>query len=408
MEGVPVLAMKDGSLELPPGFRFHPTDEEIITHYLLEKAVNKNFSARAIGEVDLNRNEPWELPGKAKMGEKEWYFFCQRDKKYPTGMRTNRATEKGYWKATGKDREIYKGKSCLVGMKKTLVFYMGRAPKGEKSSWVMHEYRLEGGSFYKNLPKSVKDAWVVCRVFHKNAGAKKAISPALHESATADPIFEAKPSFQGDYMAASPSLPSLMESPNYCSSSKAGSSFMDDGGDGGDFKPEPPFSPSTFLQLPSMGSFQDLQSCFLENNFLPFPDYNQQAQVNLQTPPQESVFYPQAAAFPSTSYSLPSAPRSMGYPPHATARVPAAPQESRENAAAPRWHPRNVEQHADRSLIPAPSHDTTLGAVRNAEISSSVLVPNPGGVGGSRSHGVVARPSSSTGQAAYPEAFWKY
>lgn len=50
-------------MDLPPGFRFHPTDEEIITHYLSPKVVNHGFSARAIGDVDLNRCEPWDLPG---------------------------------------------------------------------------------------------------------------------------------------------------------------------------------------------------------------------------------------------------------------------------------------------------------------------------------------------------------
>ncbi|XP_010423179.1 PREDICTED: NAC domain-containing protein 79 [Camelina sativa] len=162
----------DEQMDLPPGFRFHPTDEELITHYLHNKVLDMAFSAKAIGEVDLNKAEPWELPYKAKMGEKEWYFFCVRDRKYPTGLRTNRATQAGYWKATGKDKEIYRGKS-LVGMKKTLVFYRGRAPKGLKTNWVMHEYRLDGKLSAHNLPKTAKNEWVICRVFHKTAGGKK-------------------------------------------------------------------------------------------------------------------------------------------------------------------------------------------------------------------------------------------
>ncbi|XP_022133626.1 NAC domain-containing protein 100-like [Momordica charantia] len=164
---------EEDHIELPPGFRFHPTDEELITHYLSPKVVNSAFTAIAIGEADLNKSEPWDLPGRAKMGEKEWYFFCVKDRKYPTGLRTNRATESGYWKATGKDKEIFRGKR-VVGMKKTLVFYKGRAPKGEKSNWVMHEYRLEGKhSVSHHLIKPTKNEWVICRIFNKSSGDKR-------------------------------------------------------------------------------------------------------------------------------------------------------------------------------------------------------------------------------------------
>ncbi|KAL2326755.1 hypothetical protein Fmac_020182 [Flemingia macrophylla] len=208
---------------LPPGFRFHPTDEELITYYLLKKVLDSSFTGRAIVEVDLNKCEPWELPEKAKMGEKEWYFFSLRDRKYPTGLRTNRATEAGYWKATGKDREIYSSKTCsLVGMKKTLVFYRGRAPKGEKSNWVMHEYRLEGKFAYHYLSRSSKDEWVISRVFQKNTtGGGSTVSGAA-SSGSKKTRMSASNVSSNNMEPGSPSsiyLPPLLESSPYAAAS---------------------------------------------------------------------------------------------------------------------------------------------------------------------------------------------
>ncbi|KAK4404019.1 NAC domain-containing protein 53 [Sesamum angolense] len=128
---------------LGPGFRFHPTDEELVQYYLRRKVCGKALRLDAISEIDVYKAEPWDLPymSKLKTRDLEWYFFSALDKKYGNGARKNRATEKGYWKTTGKDRAVYH-KTQIVGMKKTLVYHSGRAPKGQRTNWVMHEYRL--------------------------------------------------------------------------------------------------------------------------------------------------------------------------------------------------------------------------------------------------------------------------
>ncbi|KAF2302757.1 hypothetical protein GH714_005357 [Hevea brasiliensis] len=112
----------NGQLSVPPGFRFHPTDEELLYYYL-----KKKVSYEAI-DLDVIREISVELD----LFLKEWYLFSHKDKKYPTGTRTNRATTAGFWKATGRDKAIHLSNSKRIGMRKTLVFYTGRAPHGQR------------------------------------------------------------------------------------------------------------------------------------------------------------------------------------------------------------------------------------------------------------------------------------
>ncbi|KAK2440450.1 hypothetical protein P8452_19547 [Trifolium repens] len=155
-------------VSLPPGFRFHPTDEELVSYYLKRKINGRRIELEIIPEVDLYKCEPWDLPGKSLLPGKdlEWYFFSPRDRKYPNGSRTNRATKSGYWKATGKDRKV-NSQTRAVGMKKTLVYYRGRAPHGSRTGWVMHEYRLDEREC-DNPSSGLQDAYALCRIFKKS------------------------------------------------------------------------------------------------------------------------------------------------------------------------------------------------------------------------------------------------
>ncbi|KAJ6920078.1 NAC domain-containing protein 2-like [Populus alba x Populus x berolinensis] len=110
--------------------------------------------------------------GMALYGEKEWYFFTPRDRKYPNGSRPNRAAGRGYWKATGADKPI--GQPKTAGIKKALVFYAGKAPKGEKTNWIMHEYRLAEVDRSVRKKNSLRlDDWVLCRIHNKKGTIEK-------------------------------------------------------------------------------------------------------------------------------------------------------------------------------------------------------------------------------------------
>jgi len=152
----------------PPGFCFHPTDEELFTHYLKRKVCGWPQPCSVISEADPYEYEPWDLPGTAclKRRNLKGYFFSPRNGEYPIGSMKVRATKVGYWKVTtGKDRTI-SACSEVLGIKKTLVFYRGRAPHGERTNWRMHEYILDDCN--NSNSNTVKQSYVLCKVFQKN------------------------------------------------------------------------------------------------------------------------------------------------------------------------------------------------------------------------------------------------
>ncbi|KAL3844656.1 hypothetical protein ACJIZ3_002059 [Penstemon smallii] len=208
-----------------PGFRFHPTDEELVGFYLKKKLQQWSLPIELIKQVDIYKYDPWDLPKLASTGEKEWYFYCPRDRKYRNSTRPNRVTSSGFWKATGTDRPIYNnssgGNKC-IGLKKSLVFYRGRAAKGMKTDWMMHEFRLPSAPDVapspkkfsdKNLPPT--DSWAICRIFKKtNSMAHRAAT--LSHSWAVNSLSETTitPPDAYNYGANQTQLDSLLQNPH--------------------------------------------------------------------------------------------------------------------------------------------------------------------------------------------------
>ncbi|KAK7324853.1 hypothetical protein VNO77_28733 [Canavalia gladiata] len=157
--------------DLPPGFRFYPTEEELVAFYLYNQLEGQRHDlSRVIPVIDINGVEPWNLPtlaGELCRGDTEqWFFFSPRQDREARGGRPNRTTACGYWKATGSPGHVYSSDNGVIGIKKTMVFYKGKAPTGRKTKWKMHEYKaIEHSHQSNNAPPKLRHEFSLCRVY---------------------------------------------------------------------------------------------------------------------------------------------------------------------------------------------------------------------------------------------------
>ncbi|XP_027122250.1 uncharacterized protein [Coffea arabica] len=158
----------------PPGYRFCPKDGELIVFYLRKKIAKDELPRNQIRHVNLYQHSPDKISERyPPIGEKEWYFFTPRNRKYRNGERPNRAAGTGYWKATGADKPVNHDGS-LVGFRKALVFYEGKPPKGVKTNWIMHEYRVKEPPRKRSNTMDMRlDDFVLCRIYKKTAKSFK-------------------------------------------------------------------------------------------------------------------------------------------------------------------------------------------------------------------------------------------
>ncbi|KAJ3675231.1 hypothetical protein LUZ60_004273 [Juncus effusus] len=179
--------MGGGRTNLPPGFHFHPSDEELIVHFLRRKAALLPCYPDIIPTVHLHHHDPWDLNGKAFQASDKWYFFTQ--------LTQSRGSLNGYWSQVGLDEPIFSS-GRNVGSKKTLIFYIGDPTEGVKTNWVMHEFHLVDGSTSSRSMKkrghssTECNKWVVCRVYDSSsAGSQSGFRDEGTELSCLDEVF---------------------------------------------------------------------------------------------------------------------------------------------------------------------------------------------------------------------------
>ncbi|KAI7724739.1 hypothetical protein M8C21_004616 [Ambrosia artemisiifolia] len=153
--------MENRILLLLPGFRFQPTDEELVVHYLWPK-VQSIPLPYPIPEADVSSSDPWSLLGAS---HEERYFLSPVETKHLNGKRTNRTAPSGHWKPRGVDKQVVDYENNHVATKKTFVFYRSKPGNVSKTDWFMHEYKLA-------TPVQGVQNWVICRVFLKKKARK--------------------------------------------------------------------------------------------------------------------------------------------------------------------------------------------------------------------------------------------
>ncbi|KAK1275614.1 NAC domain-containing protein 90 [Acorus gramineus] len=171
-------------MELLPGYRFFPTEEELVTFYLRHRLNHQRSEEieRIIPVADIYAVDPQHLPksltnpvtpgiaGVHNQGDPEqWFFFSPMQEREAQGGRPSRTTPSGYWKATGSPSWVRSSNNRVVGCKKTMVFYEGRAPTGRKTKWKMNEYRaLEEERATPAIASQFRTEFSLCRVYVKS------------------------------------------------------------------------------------------------------------------------------------------------------------------------------------------------------------------------------------------------
>ncbi|XP_022722986.1 NAC domain-containing protein 83-like [Durio zibethinus] len=140
------------------GFRFRPTDEELIE--ILNQKVSGNTAMAPLDfivETNIYEFKPQDLQWtrSVALNKNERYYYCRRQND------SREVTGRGWWKATSHVKKI-SDNGRVVGYKRPLTFHKFRDNQTKrkdaiKTDWIMHEYGLQ----------SIPTEWRLCKIMYK-------------------------------------------------------------------------------------------------------------------------------------------------------------------------------------------------------------------------------------------------
>ncbi|KAF8080224.1 hypothetical protein N665_0964s0005 [Sinapis alba] len=166
----PNMQYSSSSLASPPGFRFVPTDAELIYYYLKPFSLDnkKSWPNLPIHHANIYESNPQQLSADYKKGNlTEWFFISERRKITRNGTNQKRGDHYGgYWHSKALTEKIKAKKQGILGYKTTLNYYIGKQPNGERTNWLMKEYWLESSDHDKTVD------YAICKIYLKPKAKK--------------------------------------------------------------------------------------------------------------------------------------------------------------------------------------------------------------------------------------------
>ncbi|KAK4436795.1 protein CUP-SHAPED COTYLEDON 1 [Sesamum alatum] len=165
---------------IPPGFHFAPTDQELLSFYLLRKAMGLHLPWNPVLEKTLygENADPWDVfadvqwdtsVNECKNVKSVIYVFTKLSK-VNGKTRIARTAGCGKWDGQTGAKNICNNSGELIGHMKMFTFTVKNTPRhgtNQRHHWIMHEYSLAGVSL--NYDLLYKD-YVICRITRSSKG----------------------------------------------------------------------------------------------------------------------------------------------------------------------------------------------------------------------------------------------